>query len=326
MHLQKRIKREKVQSIIYNYLDIFYIMASTNTSILDNIQGLQDMEQKIFSTLEKNVNNDKFTSQDKNSLVAQINRLSDARMNLYSTVGDINQYQQDNLINSNKTLNDQTIAIEIVESELNKAKARLQLLEQEKINKLRIVQINTYYTERYNEHTSLMKLILYIFIPMLILALLSNKGFINKSIYYALMVLIGFVGIIALFWKFMYIISRDNMNYQEINWYFDKDSAPGAGESGGDPWETGEIVCVGQECCYEGSTYDPSTNICVPNSVLGIEEFGPMNDMKNHYKKYEKFTNPKSEDEMLDTAFTKYAVGSSYGGAKPDANLGFDKY
>jgi hypothetical protein len=63
------------------------------------------------------------------------------------------------------------------------------------------------------------------------------------------------------------IITRDNMNYQEYDWYFNPGSAPVASSTTmKDPWLTTggfSTVCIGSACCSSNQTYDASTNLCV---------------------------------------------------------------
>jgi hypothetical protein len=62
------------------------------------------------------------------------------------------------------------------------------------------------------------------------------------------------------------------MNYNEYNWHFDKSTAPKNNTSdsgnGSDPWGGAlSITCLGQNCCYDGTTYNDTLNQCVPNEV-----------------------------------------------------------
>ena len=113
-----------------------------------------------------------------------MNQLSNMRINLYQTLSGVNNYYQNALTSSQGTLKDQTTAIYIVESELNQSKRRLELLNMEKNNKIRLVEINNYYGQKYAEHSDLMKNIIYILIPVLILSLLKNKGLLPENIRY----------------------------------------------------------------------------------------------------------------------------------------------
>ena len=62
----------------------------------------------------------------------------------------------------------------IVEKELNAAKKRLQLLEEEKNNKIRLVEINTYFSDKYAEHSQLMKIVIFTLVPVIIISFLYN--------------------------------------------------------------------------------------------------------------------------------------------------------
>ena len=245
-------------------------MEENNSQILNDIQSLQTIEQELFNNLE---NQPDLSTDKQQQIISKINNISNMRVNLYQTLGGVNDFFKTSLSNSTNTLVEQTKAIEIVEQELNKSKKRLELLEEEKNNKIRLVEINNYYGQKYAEHSDLMKNIIYILIPVLILSLLKNKGLLPENIYYILVVVIGVIGSYLLWQKFISILSRDSMNYQEYNWYFDANSAPVVNSSSddSDPWaSSGDSygICIGEACCPSGLIYDLSLNNCqVNNSV-----------------------------------------------------------
>ena len=240
-----------------------------NSQILNDIQSLQTLEQELFNNLE---NQPDLTTEQQEQIVTKINNISNMRVNLYQTLGGVNDFFKSSLSNSTNTLVEQTKAIEIVEQELNKAKRRLELLEEEKNNNIRLVEINNYYGQKYSEHSDLMKNIIYILIPVLIFSLLKNKGILPDSIYYILVIIITVIGSFFLWKKFLSIYSRDSMNYQEYNWYFDAKSAPGVNSSNNsDPWASSNGMggtCMGEACCPTGLTYDASTNQCEVNNSI----------------------------------------------------------
>jgi hypothetical protein len=237
-----------------------------NEQILNDIQSLQQMEQQLFSNLESNPN---LSSTQQQDIVDKMNQLSNMRVSLYQTLSGINNYFENAVNTTTGTLKQQEVAINIVENELNRAKRRLQLLEEEKNNKIRLVEINTYFGDKYAEHTALMKIIILTLIPILILAFLNNKGILPTTIYYILIVIISIIGGVFFWYRFASIITRDNMNYQEYNWYFDPNSAPTADPSGvSDPWLSNKLgTCIGDACCSDGLTYDSSMNQCVESTT-----------------------------------------------------------
>jgi hypothetical protein len=203
-----------------------------NEQILNDIQSLQQMEQQLFNSLETNTS---LTTTQQEQIVDKINQISNMRVNLYETLSGVNNFFENALSSSIGTLKEQSVAISIVESELNKAKKRLELLEEEKNNKVRLVEINDYYGDKYAEHGQLMKIIIFTLVPIIILAILNNKGLLFNSFYYILITIISLIGAYFFWFRFASIIMRDNMNYQEYNWRF---VPPPSGDvvNDDDPW------------------------------------------------------------------------------------------
>jgi hypothetical protein len=233
-----------------------------NEEILNNIQSLQQIEQQFFTSLETNPN---LSRQQQEEILDKINRITTMRLSLYNTLSGINNFFESALQNSVGTLKQQVTAIAIVENELNQSKRRLELLETEKVNKIRLVQINNYYGDKYAEHSELMKIVIFTLIPVIIITFLHNKSILPDTIYYILMVIISIIGALYFWYRFMSIIMRDNMVYDEYDWPFDPSTAPSGTAGGEDPWLTNANrgICVGEFCCSEGQVYDTSLNVCV---------------------------------------------------------------
>ena len=264
------------------------------TQILNDIQSLQTIEQQLFSSLEENTG---LTTEQQKKVVDKINGISKMRINLYETLNGVNSFFQNALANSKGTLSEQTAAIDIVEKELNTSKTRLKVLEEEKNNKIRLVEINDYYGQKYAEHSDLMKIIVIMLIPILILAILFNKGILPEKVYYILIGIIAIIGGVFIWRTIFSIMMRDPMNYQEYDWYFNPDNAPtSTSTSSTDPWASTKIIssltCVGNDCCSDGLVYDSTLNQCITSngettSTTTTESF--VNDVftkpSNNYKK-----------------------------------------
>jgi hypothetical protein len=248
-------------------------ISTNNEETLNYIQELQTIEQGIFTNLEQNGSS--MTQAEQNQLLQQMNDISQMRINLYQSLSGLNSLFQNSLTNSRDTLDEQIVAIGIVEEQLNEAKTRLQLLEQEKNNNIRSIEINEYYSERYGMHTRLMKIIIFMLVPIIILAILYNKGILPKFIYLGLIGVIGVIGFYFLFTTYSSMIRRDNMNYQQIDWNFNPnnvntsttssnqivDSSNNSNNS--DPWESSSSsICTGAACCNTYETFDASLNKC----------------------------------------------------------------
>jgi hypothetical protein len=240
-------------------------VADSNTETLNYIQELQTIEQGIFTNLEQN--GASMTAAEQNQLINQMNDISQMRINLYQSLSGMNTLFQNALVNSRDTLDEQVVAIQIVENQLNEAKSRLRSLEDEKNNNVRNIQINDYYAERYGQHAQLMRTIIFMLIPIIILAILYNKGILPKPIYLILVVIVALIGFYFTWNIFFSMMRRSNMNYQEYDWGFDANTAPTSSTTTVpvDPWANGSSssVCVGAQCCNQYEMFDASLNQCV---------------------------------------------------------------
>jgi hypothetical protein len=264
-----------------------------NEQILNDIQSLQQMEQQLFSNLESNPS---LSPTQQQEIVEKMNQLSNMRISLYQTLSGVNSYFGNALNTTVGTLKEQEVAIDIVENELNNAKKRLQILEEEKNNKIRLVEINTYFGDKYAEHSNLMKIVIFTLIPVIILVFLNNKGILPNMIYYILIIIISFIGAYFFWRRFSSIILRDNMNYQEYDWYFNPSAAPTAsGSSSSDPWASGKYgTCIGDNCCSNNMIYDASMNQCVISVTSNNSK-----STSNNSSKVESFLTESMVDRVL---------------------------
>jgi len=245
-------------------------LSDINDQTLNDIQRLQDLEKELYAKMEALSASKKLTQKTKDDIIAQINNLTQLRMNLYANLkNNYNQYQITAITTSN-TYDEQSAAVSVVEKELNAAKAKLQLMEDDKTNKMRYIDLNIYYGKQYQNHAEIMKIIVYMCVPIIILTVVAQKGLLPVTAVSVIVALIAAVGIVFLIMRVGSAMNRDNMNYDRINWYFDPASAKEdetTDEDTKNPWETTglSIACVGQDCCDTNSTYDADKNICVVN-------------------------------------------------------------
>ena len=286
-----------------------------NQQTLNDIKNLQMYEKELYDNLEQNSFNGKLTAEQKQNIVDKINQISQMRINLYDNLKNMYGFLQQNASTSRTTLNEQMIAIQIVENELNESKRKLKLLEDEKYNKIRLVEINTYYGKQYNAHTQIMKIIVYVCIPIIILSILVNRGLIPENIYNILTGLIIIIGLFFIVRKILDMINRDNMNYDEYDWYFNKGESPSqdttVASSGSNPWTTPSMTCMGAACCYEGSTYDETQNICIPNVLQSTTTTSSTTtSTPTSTTTTDTSTDPVTES-MVSNVFSKYAYNNN---------------
>jgi hypothetical protein len=270
-------------------------MQERNEQTLSDIKNLQQIEEELYDSLDMNTSSTTMTPEQKNTIISKINEISQMRINLYANLKDMYSFFQKNVSSSNTTLAEQMMAIDIVENELNDSKRKLQLLEDDKNNKLRLVEINTYYGKKYNAHSGIMKTIVVMCIPILIVSILANNGILPNNITALIIAIIIIIGVIYIGSQIIDMSNRDNMNFDEYNWAFNTADAPSDGTSSNptDPWVIPTITCIGQQCCDQYATYDPSQNMCIENTTTstteGMATFSKSNGLFSNYSNYASF-------------------------------------
>jgi hypothetical protein len=243
-----------------------------NKQTLTNIQTLQNNEQDLFTELEKNIANNTLTTDLQKKLTVQIDKLTGMRVNLYSFLNNNSHYTVKNLASSNILYGQQGQTIVIVENELNETKRRLREMNDIKSNNLRMVEINKYYGDKYQDQTYFMMTVVVICIVLIILKFLNNRNILSEGIYTVLLIITLSIAFIILFWKLVYLYAHDNFDYSKYRWSFNTSNAPTVDTSnpdGENPWKLPEIpepsLCTNVgNYCGTGTTYDSTQNMCVP--------------------------------------------------------------
>jgi hypothetical protein len=239
-------------------------------------------------------------SVEQEKIIQKINELSEMRISLFKNMTNMYGNMQDNVANSRTDLVDQMTVVGVVEGELDNAKANLNKLTNAKNNKMRMTEINTYYGKRYSAHAGVMKILIMICIPLLILAILKKKNLIPSNIANGVSGFIIIVGAIILIRRIWDLSRRDNMNYDEYQWYFDpntkgptvyqydmaqlgKAGAAAKAEVGTLQSEAQNVAgslglgCVGASCCSDGMTFDDTSGKCIESVSKETFQNGQFN-------------------------------------------------
>jgi len=287
-----------------------------NDQIINQIKSLQATEMKLYDSLESRSLN----SDQQNQIIDRINQISQMRIELYATLKDMYSYYQQDVSDSRNIMNQQMVSIDVIENELNDSKRRLNLLEAQKNNKIRLVEINTFYGKQYDAHKEIMQIVAIICIPVLILSVLANKGIIPPRLNTLIIGIIIIIGLFIIGANIIVLSNRDNMNFDEYDWYFNKDEAPttsteaDTNTSDSDPWATPTYTCSGAECCYDNSTYDETQNKCIPNAQYNA------NQAKSEATTNSSTTTTTSESEAF-TVLSKYASSANFPEARLQRNV-----
>jgi hypothetical protein len=127
-----------------------------------------------------------------------------------------------------------------------------------------------------------MKTVVFVCIPVLLLTFLANKGIISQQLNFFISGIVIIIGVVLIGTQILDISNRDNMNYDEYNWYFDKNNVEtnrnNIDTTNLDPWATLDATCIGAECCDANGTYDSEQNKCIPNDICDASRITSKNE------------------------------------------------
>jgi hypothetical protein len=184
-------------------------------NVLKQVQNLQNMEKNLYIEL-----NQAKTASQRQSLILRINNLSVERMRLYENLIYYTQVIRGSVQQNRASLDNTTYNINLVEENMNKTKEVLDKNNSEQANQYRLIQINTYYGKKYAANTEIIKTIIFFMIPLLGLAILTNKSILNAQMTRYLSAVIIVIGIIVVGRQVVDIMYRNNMNFDKFDWNF----------------------------------------------------------------------------------------------------------
>lgn len=198
-------------------------------NIMNTIDTIEKQENTLFGELDKydNVSN----VERSNSIRLQLDSLNTLKTNLYQSLNQIYTAQENN-VNINKLyLEQQEEATQAIKNEAKNVKSLNNNLHQQIDNKKRMVEINNYYGDRYSHQIELMKLVIYISVPILLISFLTKKGLLPFNISLLLSGIILIIGFVFIIRKINDLANRNNMNYSEYNFPFNENEHSNASVS-----------------------------------------------------------------------------------------------
>lgn len=251
--------------------------------LINSISELQDREKKLQSRFHGN------SAEMKAKSLKEMEELTRMRVQMFSALKS--QYTQD-VSKSKDALANQMATLHIVENELNQAQQELRKLDRRYVDKMRMVEISTYFSDKYRAYNELFKLIFMWAIPLALLVYLGRRNpvptaYVSKensnTVFLTLIMVIGFVALFQILVKAYDLSSRNNMNFNEYDFGQNLDLDAAVEKSGPLPQDDGmgmvahdlnqfkklaesvNLGCVDSSCCADGTMYDDVKKRCIPS-------------------------------------------------------------
>jgi hypothetical protein len=242
-------------------------LSASQEQLLTSVQQLQNAQRENM--------NEYANAQDpneRNKIMAKINKNEVLRTNLLASANNVNLVQAHATDATRTEAESIAFIVKFTEIELANARERLDAAQIANAGKKRMIEMNTYYGKRFMAQAGVMKIFIYMCIPVLILAVLANAGLLPNYIAGFIIIAIIVTGIIYIYAAVDDINRRDKMNFDEYTWEFDPSrvgtivnpnyGTDGKGSNGN--VNLNVVGCFNGNCCGPNTQWDSTTRACVP--------------------------------------------------------------
>jgi len=247
----------------------FAINAQEQT--LNSIKSLQNLEKRLYENLEK-VSSSGSDKDLQRQIVNKINDISETKLVLFDQLQAMYVSAQTGTKKKDDDLSEQLRIVGVVENQLKDQKSKSQSYNNENINNVRQIEINTYYTKKYVAYYQILQIIVIACIPLIVIAILGRFNIFSNQILMILAIIVIIPAAIIIIKKMLNISSRNNMDYDRYDVQISKNKKDYPKESSKDDksdddiFSGGEIDgvgCVDDGCCGDGLKYNKAKSICV---------------------------------------------------------------
>lgn len=246
-----------------------------------------------------------------NKILKQISDLQNLKSNLYTNLSDSYSEIQSSVVESRNSLVNETVVSNVIQNELSNVTNNLNTLKNSTYDKVRLAEINNYYSSKYMTQTTVMKTIVYFCIPILILGVLMKKELLPQAIVFPLISILIGVAIVIVILQFIDIWGRSNMVFDEYDWSFNPSTinVTRTGNNKDQPSKASDstLTCIGQACCppgnNAGTTWNAQQKICTTSTET--EGFVGERCLKNVFDKTDLNVNIFKNNNVVDE-FNKY--------------------
>jgi len=260
------------------------LYSDDSSTQLAEITTMSQIISELYAELESSLSNPNISSQESDNIIRDIERLTKVKNILIGNYLQMNANAQQLSI-SQKIAYDETMnAISATNKEIAESKKKIALLNQEKYNRLRLIEINNYYGSQYSNHQKIIMYIIGICIFFLITIILKNKNILSSNVFYWLNIIVISISIIVIGYMVKDSYSHNNMNYEEYDYDFnynqtilDYPITPTSTTTSNAVVNTSVSTCnviSGSSFCSDNQTFNDTTqkcetNIVPPDSVTG---------------------------------------------------------
>ena len=191
---------------------------------VDNLIKFDKSKEQILAGMDsaekgliENIYDEEAEYDETKQNIDELNNLYKGKFDVYASMDSNLRYMQDQYVNSKQSNKLQESNLEVVENELKQIKSKNDSIAQDKTNKIRQLQINSFYQQKYNAQIGVLKTISIISILVIAVSLVKRRGLIPDIIYGVVLGILLVLGICVVSYQLFDIFIRDKSKFEEYD-------------------------------------------------------------------------------------------------------------
>lgn len=228
-------------------------------SILSLLEQSQAAERELYATMR--ADKGKLTPEEREAIVADINKESDKRRQYYETLESNAKLRAEYKTGVLDASARQMSTLKLLEDQLDAAKGVLNSMMDEKQNKMKMIEINTYFGKQYQGYAGI-ALVVCVVLLLQLVPFAVEKYLGAPEVADWLSSILWWVGGLYLLYRVMDVLMRRSDNYDEYQWWMAPTTAAEmatANTFDGKIIDVSGIdipeICLGSYCCGPGTTW-----------------------------------------------------------------------
>ena len=236
-------------------------LSESQDQLLQSVLQLQDAQREYLNEYANT-----YDENERKKIMDKMKKNEALRTNLLDSSSNVNVVAKTISYTEDVEKKNLELLVQFAETELADIKDRMDVAQRNHAGKQRMIELNTYYGKRFMAQAGVMKIFIYMCIPVLILAVLANMGLLPNYIAGFIIIVIVVIGIVYIYSAVNDINRRDNVNFDEYEWEFDPSRVgtivnPNYGSA--DATGTNGIGCYNGNCCGGSTKWNPATLQCM---------------------------------------------------------------
>ena len=187
---------------------------------LTQITEISKLLSVLYNQLESVLSDPNASYNEGDDIIENIETLTRVKKILINNYLQMNANAQQTSISQRIAYDETMSAINASDKLISESKKNISVINQDKYNRLRLIEINNYYGSQYSNHQKIILYLIVLCVFFLITIILKNRNILSNNIFYIINIIVVSISFICIGYMVKDSYDRSNMMYDEYDYGF----------------------------------------------------------------------------------------------------------